>query len=122
VKLLDYKTGHPLQHRHLQLTILTQDGFQYLLAKTDGRGVADFSFGDTIPPIFWVVTLDDIPCTYPEEFPAKDVLKEGANGSFHDLDFCKPHVSSQEKAHPGEIVFYAHQRNFWQRYRDSVDR
>lgn len=122
VKLLDYKTGKPLRHRHLQLTVSTDKGSRYLLAKTDNYGIADFNFGDITPPAFWVVTLDDLPCTYPEEFPSSDVLKEGANGSFYDLDICTPHVSSQEKAHPREIVFYAHKRNFWQRYKDDIER
>jgi|SRR6266850_479813 len=119
VRLLNYKTGRPLNGRYVALSLSGPDG-KYLRAevmrgKTDANGVVVFRFTATPPPRVWVIALDDYACAEREEFATADVLQKGISGNYVDDARCKPYASLPPNPQPGEIVFPVHRLNLWQR-------
>jgi hypothetical protein len=126
VRLLNYKTGRPMKGRYVQLTLFDPDGqlssdAALMKGKTGADGIAAFRLKTKPAPRIAVVALDDYPCTEPEEFKADGILLHGIVGSFADIPYCKPHTSSLPNPQPGEVVFYVHRLNLWQRIRRSIE-
>jgi hypothetical protein len=126
VRLLDYKTGRPLKGRYVQLTLSDPSGNYgpdavLLKGKTGADGVVVFRPKAIPSPRVDVVTLDDMPCTAPEEFATDVIVQQGIVGTQADVPFCKPHTSPIPNPRPGEVVFYAHRLNLWQRFRRSIE-
>jgi len=126
VRLLDYKTGRPMKGRFVQLTLSDPSG-QYshgavlMKSKTGANGVVAFRFKIMPPPRVMVVALDDYPCTEPEEFATEEIFQRGIVGSHADVPYCTPHIASIPNPRPGEVVFYVHRLNLWQRIRQSME-
>ena len=118
VRLLNYKTGRPLNGRYVALSLSGPDGnyhrSEVIRGKTDANGVVVFLFAATPPPRVWVIALDDYSCAEREEFATADILQKGISGNYVDAR-CKPYVSLPPNPQPGEIVFPVHRLNLWQR-------
>jgi hypothetical protein len=127
VRVLDYKTGRPLKGRHVWLTLSDPDG-QYrndvpMEAKTGANGAAVFRFQTLLSPRILVVTPDDFECTEPEPagFATETIVQHGIVGNLIDTPLCKPHISEFPNPRQGELVFYAHRLNLWQRIRRAIE-
>lgn len=126
VRLLDYKSGRPLKGRHVWLTLSDRDGeYRTTVAmegKTGADGAAAFVF-KTVPPLrILVVTPDDYECTEPEPagFSTEQIVHYGIVGNLTDVPLCKPHTSEFSNPRPGELAFYVHRLNLWQRIRRAI--
>jgi hypothetical protein len=127
VRLLDYKTGRPLKGRMVWLTLSDHDG-QYrsivpMEGDTGADGIAVFRFKTVPPPRILVVPPEDHACTEPEPagFATEAIVQYGIVGNLFDEPLCKPHISEFPNPRPGELVFYAHRLNLWQRIRRSIE-
>jgi hypothetical protein len=125
VRVLDYRTGRPVQRRTVQLLLPVSPGqirndSVRMLAKTGGDGVAVFHLSEPLPPILWIVpeySMGDYSCTKRQEFETSEVLREGVVGDVADFPLCEHHISSSVTAGPGEVVVYTRRLNAWLRFR-----
>ena len=90
--------------------------------KTRADGAAVFRFKTVLPPRMLVVTPDDYECTEPEPagFATETIVQRGIVGNLIDVPLCKPHTSEFPNPRPGELVFYIHRLNLWQRIRRAM--
>lgn len=124
VRLLDYKTGHPVEGRHIVLTLADANGHWApeavgLKEKTGADGSAAFRFSSEAAQRILVVAIDDFACTEPgpKGFATDEIIKHGIVGNLIEVPFCKHHISTLPDPRPGELVFYVHSLNFWERIR-----
>jgi hypothetical protein len=120
VKLLDYKTGRPVQRHVVELMLPDQTGEIYnrsprIFQKTSRDGVAVFDIKRPLPPSIWVIA--DYPCTRKQRFGTSEVLDRGAVGDHAGFPLCANATSSVATAHPGEVVIYIRRLNIWQKFR-----
>jgi hypothetical protein len=128
VQLLDYKTGHPVRGRHILLTLANANGKYALDAvplegKTGADGAATFRFKTERAPRIWVVTPDDFECSEPRPrgYDTDAIIQQGIIGNIVGVQLCRHHTSTLQETHPGELVFYIHRLNLWQRIRRSIE-
>jgi hypothetical protein len=128
VLLLDYKTGQPLQGRKVWLTLFDTDE-QYrnrtivaMEGKTGTDGTAVFRFSSGPLPKMLVVSAEDFACTEPGpmRFGTEAIVRHGVVGNLVDVPLCKPHTPAFPNPRPGELVFYVHRLNLWQRIRRAM--
>jgi hypothetical protein len=128
VRILDYKTGQPLNGRKVWLTLFDSEEqyrnrtFVAMEGKTGADGTAVFRFSTGPPPRILVVYPEDFACTEPgpKRFPTETIAQQGIVGNLIDVRLCKPHTSAFPDPHPGELVFYAHRLNLWERIRRAM--
>jgi hypothetical protein len=128
VRLLDYKTGQPLNGRKVWLTLFDSEE-QYrnktivaMEGKTGTDGTAVFRFSTGPAPKLLVVVPEDFACTEPgpKRFATEAIARHGIVGNLIEVPLCKPHTSAFPNPRPGELVFYAHRLNLWQRIRRAM--
>jgi hypothetical protein len=125
VRVLDYKTGHPVQGRTVGLLLPDDEGeirndSMTMLARTGRDGVAVFHVSQPLPPSLWILPgqkMADWPCTKRQQFGTTEVRERGAVGDLADFPFCEHHTSSTAKAQPGEVVVYTRRLNPWLTFR-----
>jgi hypothetical protein len=125
VRVLDYKTGRPVQQRTVGVLLPDNEGqirndSVTMLEKTGRDGVAVFRFTQPLPPTLWIIaayTMADWSCTERQEFGTTEVLEHGAVGDLTAFWLCEHHTSSTAIAQPGEVVVYTRHLNPWLRFR-----
>jgi hypothetical protein len=126
VRLLNYKTGHPLKRHFVGLVLSDNEGrfppgATVVNTETDANGMATFSF--EVKPstrVRVLLYLYDTVCNKREEFSIDEVLKQGTFGNADDTR-CGPRTSPFPNPQPGEIVFPIHPLNLWQKLWRGLD-
>ncbi len=116
VRLLDYKTGRPLQGRYVWLTLFNSEE-QYrnkavvaMEGKTGTDGTTVFRFSTRPPPKMLVVSADNFACTEPgpTRFAREEIVQNGIVGNLIDVPLCRPH----HMAIAGQKEFWAPARPY----------
>jgi hypothetical protein len=124
-RVLDYKTGRPVQGRTVGLLLPDDKGEIHndsmtMLAKTGRDGVAVFHVRQRLPASLWILPerqMADWSCTKRQQFGTTEVLKHGTVGDLADSPFCEHHTSATATAQPGEVVVYTRRLNPWLTFR-----
>ena len=125
VRVLDYKTGRPVQRRTVGLLLPDNEGeirndSVTMLERTGRDGVAVFRLSQPLPPNLWIIpayTMADWSCTKRQKFETAEVLEHGAVGDLTAFWLCEHHTSSSATAQPREVVVYTRCLNPWLRFR-----
>jgi hypothetical protein len=125
VRVLDYKTGRPVQRHTVGLLLPDDEGeirnnSRTLLAKTGRDGIAVFRITKPLPPRIWVSpehSMGDWSCTATQDFRTSDVFRVGVVGAFENHPLCKHHTTLSATAEPGEVVVYLRHLNGWLSFR-----
>ena len=134
VRILHSKTHRPMKGRRVEVQFSGMDGQWYsnaphLIARTGSDGVVTFEVKQPLPRTIDIVDLTGYPCSFPEEFPTLEVLAHGVVGKWTLTgvpkadEWCTADTNArQPQQRPGEVVFFVHPLNLWQRIRYSMER
>jgi hypothetical protein len=134
VRILRSKNHRPIKGRWVQVQFFGPRGESYANApqqvgRTRSDGIVIFRVAEPVPAFIDVVDLNGYPCSDLEVFPTADLMRRGvvspawtprgkqSLGLRKADEWCTPDPSApQPRAAPGEVVFYVHPLNFWQRF------
>lgn len=123
VQIMDSRTHRPLKGRKVQITFTGMDGEFYhnaprMIGRTGSDGVVVFNVNQPIPPRMDVFVWWAYPCSNPEVYSTRAVLKDGVvarwppSGVKKADKWCTagPQVSRPQEQ-PGKVVFFVHPMN-----------
>jgi hypothetical protein len=134
VRILQSNTHRPMKRRTVEIQFSGADGQWYspakhLIGHTNSKGVVVFKVIGPVPPRIDIIDLKGYPCSFPEEFETSQVLQRGivagwqVTGVESADKWCRPLEDAPVPiAAPGEVVFFVHQLNFWQRIQYEYNR